>query len=190
MKKRRLAGIILCGLAMAACSDGGEFDTILEPGADVGRPQQATAGVVASVHGSGHRVLVEGTSDRVVRRFTIAADGMADGTASGRYNLVIGPGALKARGSVTCVNVTGNRAFVGGDVDPGYLEAIFPPDIVELITGIALEFVDNGEGPDAAPDEISALAFFLSNPTGPQDWCDAATPGGVSPIDMGDIQVR
>ena len=187
----RIVGVVTLGLVFGACADSSHPTAAFDlPTEGVQPASVGSVGVIASVTGSGHRVLQEGASDRVVRKFTVTANGMSDGSASGRYNLVLGSADLQLRGGVSCVNVVGNRAFVGGDVDPGYLAKIFPPPIAAQITGVALELVDHGEGPGAAPDEVSRIGLFLANPDGPQDWCDAAEPGPVDPIDFGNIQVR
>lgn len=167
-------------IAFAACQD--------TTGVDAGR----TAGFDAAFSTGGNAVVVTGAGhiDRDpsaamdLRRFTISAIGHADGSASGQYQLVIGPAAVKAHGTITCVTRSGNRAFIGGTVDRRNIFEEFD------ITGVSIEVVDNGSGPGAAPDEVSNVGFFVANPGGPQQFCDDAVPGPTMPITQGDISVR
>lgn len=181
---------LVCTLALAAGSFAACDSAPTSPQAEAGPTTvraEARSDAVMSVTGSGHRRL-DPEDPGSLRRFTISAIGHADGSASGQYNLVIGPNDIAVHGTVTCVNVVGNRAFVGGTVDRALLP--YPPEIVAQITGVAIELVDNGTGPDAPADEISSTAFYLNMPEGPQQWCDDATPGGVGPIEQGNITVR
>jgi hypothetical protein len=122
--------------------------------------------------------------DRSIRHFSISAN-RHGGRLTGGYNLVLGSSDIVVRGDVTCLTVAGNRAWVGGSIDEAELP--FPPEIIDQITGIAVELVDNGNG--SGVDELSDLFLFLAQPGGPQAFCDAAVPGPVRPIDRGNYQV-
>lgn len=177
VRKGALAGAIL---ALAGC--GGPTGVDRATGADLGPALSVGEGTVVVV-GSGH-IDRDPTSAKDLRRFTISAIGHADGTASGQYELISGTPEVKAHGTVTCVTRSGNRAFIGGTVDRRTFFEEFD------ITGVAIEVVDNGSGPGDPADEVSSVGFFLSNPDGPQDFCDAATPGPTMPITQGNISVR
>lgn len=177
-----LVGLVACDSPVGASS------TIEAADASVAA---AEAGVVAAVHGSGHlgpNAIGEGRS---LRAFTISARRLASGDVWGQYQLTsdspFGHDAdplLKLHGTITCLTVDGDRAYLGGTVDRrNFFERVD-------ITGVAIEVVDHGSGPSAPPDEISSVGLFVSNADGPRDFCDAASPGPVVPIDRGDISVR
>lgn len=187
---RKLYGTALIAVLVAAtaCRDPAGIDGALE--ATDAAVSATPAGVVASVTGSAHQDQAAGEG-RTLRAFTISAVKRADGVTSGQYQLTSdwpfgpdGPPVLQAHGTITCIRVDGNRAYVGGTIDDRNFFEGFP------ITGIAVELVDNGEGSGTAPDEVSSLGLFVANPDGPQDFCDAATPGPVSAIDRGNLTVR
>ena len=101
-------------------------------------------GVVASVTGSGHIWSTRPGDDEnrpALRDFTIAATKSVDGSVGGHYNLVTASG-LDVKGTVTCLNVVGNRAFVGATWESN-------PEFPFEIVGVALEFVDGGNGQEA-----------------------------------------
>jgi hypothetical protein len=169
---------VIAALALAACQ------TPTEPDLAAAQPAFSAASAPIVVAGSGH-IDADPTDPHDLRRFTISAIGHADGTASGQYQLTIGPAAVTAHGTVTCVSTLGNRAFIGGTIDRRNIFEEFD------ITGVAIEVVDNGVGGgDVSPDEVSSVGFFVANPDGPQQFCDAATPGPTMPITQGDITVR
>lgn len=167
-------------VTLAACQGPTGVDRASAP--DLA-PALSVGGATVVVTGSGH-IDRDPTSAKDLRRFTISAIGHADGTASGQYELISGSPEVKAHGTVTCVVRSGNRAFIGGTVDRRTFFEEFD------ITGVAIEVVDNGSGPDDPPDEVSQVGFYLSTPSGPQDFCDAAVPGPTMPITQGDISVR
>lgn len=157
---------------------------------------EAGTGVVASATGSGHVMQPEAG----IRKFTISGLKRADGSVSGQYDLELGPldllkefevapPLLRFHGTITCMTVIGNSAYLGGTVDSHINgELFFGRDD---FTGVAIELIDNGNGPDAVPDEISSLFVYLPSSTGtPQDYCDDPAPGPVFPIEQGNISVR
>ena len=170
-------------------------DSPVQPEADLGstldpdglQPQASFHGEafdVSSVVGIGWQDTDPGEA-RVLRRFTIAARDL-DGRVSGEYEVVTRATNVRVRGEVTCLSVVDNRAFVGGTIEEASLP--FPPEIVERLTGVAVEVVDNGRA--GGVDEISVLGLFVDDPEGPQRFCDQAVPGPVGPIDRGRLQVR
>jgi hypothetical protein len=164
--------VVLTGAVLLACDSQEATAPTVSP--------SETANVVASVTGSGHITREDGSK----RHFTISALRRADGAASGEYNLVSGSGSVRLHGTVTCLTVVGNRAFIGGTIDA------FNIDFGVPLFGVAIELVDNGEGAAAAPDEISNVFFFVNGPEEIQEYCDDHPIGPVMPIDDGNISVR
>lgn len=127
-----------------------------------------------------------GEMQPALRRFTVNAQKHADGTVTGHHNIVTASG-LHIEGVVTCLNVVGDRAFIGGT----FRNAQPAPPFTAV--GVALEVVDGGSGP-AAVDQISPFGIFAAElgatEADVQAFCDDAIPGPVSPIDMGSINVN
>ncbi|MGD2070267.1 MAG: hypothetical protein PVI57_16445 [Gemmatimonadota bacterium] len=156
----------------------------------------AETGVVASATGSGHVK----QPDAGIRKFTISALKRADGSVSGQYDLKSGPQdllkefevsppLLSFHGTITCMTVIGNSAYLGGTVDSHINGDLYFG--TDDFTGVAIELIDNGDGPDSAPDQISSVAVYLpTTPSTPQDYCDDPAPGSVFPIEQGNISVR
>ena len=184
---KRISMLGLAVVAMTACTDrlpteadDGEVSGVASASSDL-----AAVGVDASVSGSGHLWSTPpGDEDRpALRNFTITATKSVDGSVGGHYNLVTASG-LHVKGTVTCLNVVGDRAFVGGTWESN-------PEFPFEIVGVALEFVDGGNGPEAV-DAISQLAFFPADffdETDVQAFCDDANEGPVIPIDLGSIRI-
>ena len=127
-----------------------------------------------------------GETQPALRRFTINAQKQADGSVTGHHNIVTASG-LHIEGVVTCLNVVGDRAFIGGT----FRNAQPAPPFTAV--GVALEVVDGGSGP-AAVDQISPFGIFAAElgatEADVQAFCDDAVPGPVSPIDLGSITVN
>lgn len=137
-------------------------------------------GVVASATGSGHF-----TAGGELRTFTFSAIKQADGTVSGEWQVVsrVGNGA-HLHGSVTCLSVVGNRAWIGT-----VIESSDNPVVVIGSEG-GFRVVDNGEGQGEPPDQTS-LAFINGPPGFAQNYCNnmpAAPP--LNAVEDGNIQVR
>lgn len=193
MKTRRSsAPLLLLALGAMACGETGDpASPMLETS-----PARAPAAGVSSATGSGHVFRPDGS----IRKFTISAVQHTDGSVSGQYDLKLGPlqilkdlgerpPVLSFHGTITCMTVDGNRAYLGGVVDAQKNGALFFGR--DDFTGVAIELVDNGHGAAAAPDEISSVfVYFPETPSTPQDYCDAPAPGPVFPIDAGSITVR
>ena len=195
---RKLTFGLLAGLvATVACETGvgpesPELGSTLDP--DGAKVAAFSATSVAS--GSGHIRRGDGS----IRKFTISAVQHVDGSTSGQYDLKlapiellkdfdVSPPLLSFHGTITCMKVVGNSAYLGGVVDRQENGGLFFGR--EDFTGVAMELIDNGEAHDAAPDQISSVfVYFPETPTTPQDYCDDPTPGPVFPIDQGNITVR
>jgi hypothetical protein len=128
-----------------------------------------------TVFGGGHFVIA-GTS--ASENFSITA-------TNGTGTLVSSQGQIVAQ--ITCLNVSGNVAVVVGTVRSSANGGSLDGSVVEMY------FEDNGQpssGGSVGGDDVSPL--FL--PSSPPKTCPAAdisnAPGGVSPLDAGDIAVH
>lgn len=184
---KQISGIALALAVVGACSDRAPTS----PGHDVATTSTASlsaeAGVVSSVNGAGHQwASAPGGEDKpALRNFSINAKKKADGTVTGHYNVVTASG-LHASGKITCLNVVGDRAFIGAEFET-------KTELPFTVVGVALEIVGGGNGPDAV-DQISALGLFPAEFGFTEDdvqaYCDDAIEGPVEPIDLGSIHVR
>lgn len=136
--------------------------------------------VETSATGSGHFVQANGE----LRKFTFSAVKRTDGGVSGQYQLVAGNGDLVAHGSVDCLTVIGNEAWIGGPLERNNVGAPFDSGWFRV--------ADNGNGGSGTADGISLLVVAV-DPTGTaaQAFC-ADTPAGPPLVDVvaGDISVR
>lgn len=187
-------GLVLAFVAATAAACGETGPT--QPGgsgADLealtgGAGTLSVQGLTSQVSGSGHQWAPApgGDMQPALRRFNVNAQKHADGTVTGHHNIVTASG-LHIEGVVTCLNVVGNRAFIGGT----FRNAMPAPPFTAV--GVAIEVVDGGGGP-AAVDQISPFGIFAAElgatEADVQAYCDDAIPGPVSPIDMGSINVK
>lgn len=180
---RRLSYALAALVGLSACQD---TPTGAVDAADTHLARQGgSQTVVASATGSGHRV----RNGRPLT-FTFNAVRRADGSAEGRYYLDwqdLGPALdhqrLQVTVDVTCMSVSGNRAFIAGIIT----EVDGP--IVQEGTVSYFYVTDNGEGSDAV-DEISALR--LNDVAGEDEVFCTQQPVQLPsvPIERGNAQVR
>jgi len=181
-----VAATAACGEAGPTQPDGsgGEDRAVFSGAAET----LAIVGLTSQVSGTGQQWASDpgGDTQPALRRFTVNAQKHTDGTVTGHYNLVAASG-LHIEGVVTCLNVVGDRAFIGGT----FRNAQPAPPFTAV--GVALEVVDGGSGP-AAVDQISPLGIFAAElgatEADVQAFCDDAVPGPVSPIDLGSITLN
>lgn len=151
-------------------------EPVLQP--DANSPNFASNGgagrVVEHVTGSGHF-----TRGGQLRTFSFSAVKRADGTVTGewqRFNRAIG---AKAHGDVTCFTRAGNQAWLGGVVER-----------TTTVPGeVAWTVIDNGEGANSAPDQIS-LQSVGGGPGFADFRCAAQIPRTMFDIEKGNIQIR
>lgn len=148
------------------------------------RTPPVPAGAAPSVNGSGHSPHPTLGTDR---NFTVHARGDGAGAAHGLVNLInqFDEVSSHSRVAVTCMEIDGNRARMGGTV-------LLDTDVPEIAGFDAFWVVeDNGEGGTAAPDRISRI-FVSANPEVAEAFCDGSL--GFSPalfdVERGSIQVR
>lgn len=164
---------LLSAATLLACNGEGMSAPGPEPAFSAG------AGVSAAATGSGHLIQANGE----LRKFTFAAIRHGNGSISGQFNLVAGNADLVAHGTVTCMTVIGNQAWIGGTLDRNSIGAPF--------THGWWRAVDNAGS--NAPDEISVLVV-ANNPAGnlAQAFCDNA-PVAFPPLNQiaqGGINIR
>lgn len=143
--------LALVGLAMTGCSDD-----VLEPQAVADRTgilptdEDSDMEIVQSVTGNGHNN--EGEIRRITRTINIFK--YEDGTVEGWYHaLSRGPGGAHVRVRIECLHVDGNQAWASGVV----VAAVNPDNIGRPY---AVRVIDNGEGANAAPDEVGSARFM------------------------------
>jgi hypothetical protein len=172
MGRTGLAVALLCGLLASACGADRTAESIVGPSFSRGE------GVSAAATGSGGFIQANGE----LRKFTFAATTYRDGRISGQFQLVAGNADLVAHGTVTCMTVIDNRAWIGGTLDRNSIGAPF--------THAWWRAVDNSA--TGAPDEIS-LAAVANDPGGDLNraFCDntpAAPP--LNTVTQGSITIR
>ncbi len=115
----------------------------------------------------------------VSRRFAFHANTMPNGSVQGNGEVTYTGGELKVRFSIDCMTVSGNSAHLSGTV----LSDDQNPERV----GWKCHFrvVDNGEGNNSAPDQISLV---FTGPAYPP--CTVAVPLPLIDIEGGNIQVK
>lgn len=145
MRKARFLACVLPGVLLLACDPGGQQERLVAPSLS------ADQGVAAAATGSGGFIAANGE----LRKFTFAAITHRNGQVGGQFELVAGNADLVAHGTVTCMTVIGNRAWVGGTLDRNSVGAPFTHGWWR-----AVDNSDTGE-----PDQIS-LAAVANNPDG------------------------
>jgi hypothetical protein len=165
--------------------DASNLGSTLDPDGARAPASIANLGVVSSATGSG--ISSVGAS---VRAMTFSARERTGGEVRGEYTLVLNGNDRriagtrgKLMGTVTCLKVVGDRAFIAGDTRKDDLESFPLP-----VGGVAIEVVDDGEGPDAE-DQISAVGLFATV-EGANAWCEDAVAGPTFQADHGQVQVR
>jgi hypothetical protein len=110
----------------------------------------------------------------------------ADGSVSGRfeYHQIVEGTSFDFNVDVTCMNVyDGDRAKIGGVVTSSS-DPTIPPG-----TYAWFQVFDNGEGPNAAPDQSSLVGF--GDEAANEAFCDSPNLPRFGPWDVqGNVQVR
>jgi hypothetical protein len=131
--------------------------------------------LVESATGSGHATFVQEK-----RTFTFAAYNRADGTVSGQFQIINRDLDIRSHGSILCLTVKGNAAWVAGLVEISDPEQPSP--------AVTWRVVDNGQGAAAPPDQIS-FAFPSTIETA-EFWCKTTPNWTLVPVEQGNIHVR
>jgi hypothetical protein len=187
MVSTRNALAVLCAAALVACDGAADaitgpdisanlipIETEFLPGIPVLDPFAPTSdvGVIESARGGAHYHI--GTD---LRTFAFTAKTRADGTTQGQYQVNNRSTGFKEHGTVSCLVVDGNEAWVGG---------IITNSNVPGSEGFrrVWRVVDRGEGSDDPPDQMSPALPVLA------DACDERMPLALQDIEGGNIQVR
>ena len=194
MLSKRIRLAILCAAAIAACDSGDSItgpsarpsaspdlisvpiETEFLPGIPVLDPFAAIwaddAGVTESARGSGHFHIGE-----ALRTFAFTAKSRGDGTAQGQFQIHNRSIPAKDHGTVTCLVVDGNQAWIGGVITHSTV-----PERIGL--GRVWRVIDNGEGSGSPPDQVTISDIL------PPEACRLRPFQPPENIEAGNIQVR
>jgi hypothetical protein len=121
-----------------------------------------------------------------VRTFAVTARRYADGTVAGQWERVQ-QGIRRIHGEVLCMTIIGNEAWIG-------TRTTVASDPARVGTEGGFRMVDNGEGANAAPDQMTLQA--VNRGPGFADFYCAATPPnqllrtvGAGQVQIGDVSV-
>jgi hypothetical protein len=187
----RHSATLVCVAALLACDRGADRITAPGPSHDIlplvteflpGIPvldpfapdPEGDNGVIASARGGGHFHIGDD-----LRTFAFTAKTKGDGTTQGQFQLYNRATGGKEHGMVTCLEVDGHQAWIGAIITNSNIGTEGTTRIWRVI--------DNGEGSNFPPDEIS-LAFSGGFPPGDQG-CHLRTEFPLNNIEEGNIQV-
>lgn len=153
-------------------------------------PAQATeSGITESVTGSTHMTVplsvfdpsLEG--DAEMRTLSYNALRHADGSVSGQYRYCVAVQGIAdtVHGTIICLKVEGNRAWIGATVDQTTdhtIEGLFS----------WWQVADNGQGAHQPADRTTFLGFGTLAET--IAYCEGPEPNFIFDIEHGNIQVR
>ncbi|MBX2844745.1 MAG: hypothetical protein KTR13_00915 [Saprospiraceae bacterium] len=144
-------------------------------------PLFAGNGVVEKVTGSGHFTIFPDTDSSFVRTFTVSAKRFADGTVTGEWQRVRrddgnASGDAKSHGNITCFEIVGDYAWLGGEAETG------------ILGDVGFRVYDGGKGGKA--DSIS-LEFVARSDGFAELYCDVLveTPA-LNAIEAGNITIH
>jgi hypothetical protein len=120
-------------------------------------------------------------------KYSVAAIRHDDGSVSGEFEERVtlastGEFIRQTHGTVTCFQIVGNVARIGGLVDNATDPRFLPGTEFRLIV------VDNGQGASDPPDLGSNARFGF--PGTAQAFCDAGTAFNLEPVQHGNVEVR
>lgn len=116
------------------------------------------------------------------RRFAYHANTMPDGSVQGSGVLTITEGAAQIKFDITCLRITGNTAIMAGKVTSVSGETTFQEG-----WDCWFKVVDNGEGANATPDQITLLS---GNPGGLSCAIEVIGNNPLRDVEGGNIQVK
>jgi hypothetical protein len=121
--------------------------------------------------------------------FTYSLTGIRheDGSVSGEFEERVvlnstGEFIRQTHGTVTCFQIVGNTARIGGLVDQATDPRFLPGTEFRLVV------VDNGDGASDPPDLGSNARFGF--PGTAQAFCDTGTAFNLEPVEHGNVEVR
>ena len=120
------------------------------------------------------------------RTFAFTAVQHQDGTATGQAEVVNRSTGLVAHIQIVCLNILGNRAYVGGFVTHSNLPSFTVPGDTAVFAA-----EDNGEGANAPPDRITLTGFgIFATPDCFNSFIVGILNTLFTPIQAGNIQVN
>jgi len=125
----------------------------------------------------GHGIIIYNSGNK--RQFTFHANTMPDGSVEGNGVLFIN-GVLKVKFSIDCMIIGGNTATMSGHItkdEPEYVGS-----------KIWFRVVDNGEGNNSKPDELSDFWYWPSSTENVD--CTIIDYKRIYAIDFGNIQLK
>jgi hypothetical protein len=141
--------------------------------------------VVQQVSGSGHfydpRINEETGLEGGWRNFSFTARKYADGRVRGEYQLKNRNTEFKAHGSVTCFEVVDNQVWLGGFEEQG--------DGADAPNSVYWTVVDNGQGSEAPPDQISLRGRSTAMSMG-SAYCTYKWDRVLYDVESGNIQIK
>jgi hypothetical protein len=180
--------MLLVGLALVGC-DGNSGRAITSPTMTPSErlrdvDEIATPDVKQSVTGHYQFVGINTGNDF---KYSLSAIRHEDGSVSGEFEERVllnstGEFIRQTHGTVTCFQIVGSMARIGGLVDhatdPRFLHG----------TEFRLVVVDNGNGASDPPDMGSNARFGF--PGTARAFCDAGTAFNLEPVQHGNVEVR
>jgi hypothetical protein len=120
-------------------------------------------------------------------KYSLSAIRHEDGSVSGEFEERVllnstGEFIRQTHGTVTCFQIVGNMARIGGLVDHATDPRFLPGTEFRLVV------VDNGNGASDPPDMGSNARFGF--PGTAQAFCDAGTAFNLEPVEHGNVEVR
>lgn len=134
--------------------------------------------VVARANGSGH---TWGGEDNLLRSFSFSALKHADGYVTGQFQMNNRTNDVAAHGSVTCLFIEGNQAWVGGIVEKVRAGGSTSIEVGQARGWLA---IDNKEAMGPEPDRISGFRMLDNCETQPAWFTSAVEAGNISVMGM------
>ena len=157
--------LLALGIALTGCADG---SPVLEP-EGAGAPSLAANAVTTRITGSGSHVRVAADGDALTT-FAFSALRREDGSTSGQWEYHFRAAGFAMHGTVSCLSVTGNAAWVGGTIS----KVLSPDPADQALVGVEMWWRsrDNGQGAAAPPDSTTGLGFaFAGSTITAESWC-------------------
>ncbi len=185
LKAFLIAVIAMCALVLSSCDGQAPSDLVLDPVVDL-----AAVEAQFDAQAPAHLVTGKGTVWHPTRNqwmeIEFNVQQLADGSVNGKYHYLYHSRRPRGRVMVraVCVRVDGNSAWIGGQA----IQAVSPNTIGKWF---GLRMVDNGEGANDPPDQMSTSLWFGVNESMAWDICSDPPPEyPLQEITKGNIQVR
>ena len=165
-----ITGVILLVLFLFGCQEQSVTDPVEENSNELNLNK---GGVVENVSGSGHILVLD-----ELRVFNHNARRKNNGSVSGHFQLNNHSSGLHISGSVICFKVIGNQAYYGAVIENTNSE---DPNFWLVGHYVVWSVVDNGEGNNSGPDQISLITTTGNVWTEADilDWFASNDPGST-----------